>query len=56
MIKISSEILELTNANPGDTPLQVRLTDPDNNVNILLKSVSTKVNPRLFVKELFREK
>ncbi len=50
--KISSEILELTNANPGDTPLQVRLTDPDNNVNILLKSVSTKVNPRLFVKEL----
>ena len=53
--KISSEILELTNANPGDTPLQVRLTDPDNNVNILLKSVSTKVNPRLFVKELLEK-
>jgi len=49
---ISTDIFELTKAYPGDTPLQVRLTDPENNVSILLKSINTKVDSRLFVKEL----
>ncbi len=47
-----SKIQELTTQYQGDTPLQVELTDTEANLHIQLKSIKTKVNPRLFIKAL----
>lgn len=53
--EFTNRMMELTKQYHGNTPLQVQLTDPDINMNILLKSVSAKVNPRLFVKAISEE-
>lgn len=52
----ADRILELTNSHKGDTPLQVRIIDSDNNNSLLLKSMNTKVDARLFVKDIVKDK
>ena len=52
---MGEKVLELTKTHQGNTPLQVRLTDQENNVSILLKSITTKVEPRLFIKALMEQ-
>ncbi len=51
----TNKMTELTKLYQGDTPLQVELSDPEVNMNILLKSLSAKVNARLFLKALSEE-
>jgi DNA polymerase-3 subunit alpha len=49
---IISKIVEISKTHHGETPLQMSITDPDNNVNIRLSSSNTKVEPRLFIKAI----
>jgi len=51
----TEKMMQLTKAHPGGTPLQIRLHDNDSNVNLLLKSSNTKIEPRLFIKALAEE-
>ena len=51
----SENILNLAKIHYGETPLHVRLIDTDNNANLLLKSMSNKVDARLFVKALSKD-
>ena len=50
--ELSEKVFELSKIHQGNVPLQIRLTDQQNNVSILLKSITTKVEPRLFIKAL----
>ncbi len=48
----TNNIVELIKNNPGSTPIQVLITDPDTKSSVRLKSLGAKVEPRLFVKAL----
>ncbi|MFK5856457.1 MAG: DNA polymerase III subunit alpha [Bacteroidota bacterium] len=52
---ITDKIVEFAKTHQGETPIQVRITDTENKTNVLLKSSSTKVEPRLFIKALSDE-
>lgn len=53
--EITKKITEIAKMHTGETPIQIRITDPDKKVNILLKSSKIKVEPRLFIKAISKE-
>ena len=53
--EITNKIVRMSKAHVGETPVQVRITDPDTKVSILLSSSKIKVEPRVFLKELSNE-
>ncbi len=50
--EVSEDIINLTKTYIGSTPLQLRLFDPEKNMNILLRSGVAKVDARGFVKAI----
>ncbi len=52
---LTNKITECAKNNIGDTPIQIRVTNPNNNVSVLLKSTKTKVEPRLFLRDIKKE-
>ncbi len=50
--QIVGSFVGMTKEHPGNTPLNIRISDDESNYSVLLKSTITKIEPRLFLNAL----